>query len=426
MDIQKGSAPITVQRKVPTYPKFRLDSLEDVVSGLELTPFSFIDYYDGKWKTINITTVIDIDHEAPTLFKLRPNLRTELSDCDFPGLAEEVRLQPKRRSGKRRAEELVSPPTKLPRTSSTDSLVTGARPKTPILQPRPIPRSLPVLSPSPDLPDVFLDSKSLTAVAPLANDEHKGLGNAPIIDTSTSLHERRWPRDFFACELDSGFSQLKEMSDESLKSAFPKVFKVRYVKTTYQKYRNVWQRASSDVKTKYVSMGRSPSAQLTASLVTELKRSSLVAELKRSTAQMCPYCDEPLSGDLSPGLLDALDALYSKSQPAPTFANPGHRKTAAVDMFSFCDRHRFELEELPQAQVHGWSPNFASLHDRVKRLRPQLQSLLDSISDCNAREDVSSMNSFFKTAKTNYIPEAGGSDGSRNQWSMFNEDANTG
>ena len=50
--------------------------------------------------------------------------------------------------------------------------------------------------------------------------------------------------------------------------------------------------------------------------------------------------------------------------------------TVYIDM---CQRHRFEVEQLPKAEAHGWPKkiDFDHLPERVETLRKSLEAIID-------------------------------------------------
>ncbi|KAF8054207.1 hypothetical protein FPV67DRAFT_1173441 [Lyophyllum atratum] len=109
---------------------------------------------------------------------------------------------------------------------------------------------------------------------------------------------------------------------------------------------------------------------------------------------LCPFCDEPLPLTPSPKLRDQLVSLEKQSKLDPMPDNRFHRKTTTFKVFvDFCQRHKFESEQLPSARLAGWpnSPDFARLFDRVVANHPSLA-------------DVSrnTHNTFFEDAKLFY------------------------
>lgn len=95
---------------------------------------------------------------------------------------------------------------------------------------------------------------------------------------------------------------------------------------------------------------------------------------------LCPFCDEPLPTLLSSVLSSRLEKLRQKATPQPRWGNKKGLKTSMDIYISFCTRHEAEATELPKGQKNGWPselhPN--NLADRVRKLEPELQALIDN------------------------------------------------
>ena len=104
---------------------------------------------------------------------------------------------------------------------------------------------------------------------------------------------------------------------------------------------------------------------------------------------LCPYCDAPLPPSPTPRLKRLLAATEKKSHREARPANPLGRKAPFSVFMSVCQRHRFESQILPEAELKGW-PKFIDwnkLGTRVRRMKDALQSLIDDSGESNDCED---------------------------------------
>ncbi|KAF7303539.1 hypothetical protein MIND_00583100 [Mycena indigotica] len=95
---------------------------------------------------------------------------------------------------------------------------------------------------------------------------------------------------------------------------------------------------------------------------------------------LCMFCDEPFPTSPSHVLLQRAQELTIISTPDPYPSNPGHRQLANIAVSAdFCQRHQFELLDLPLARSKGWpeAPDFGGLQERLLALQSTLQEIVD-------------------------------------------------
>lgn len=94
---------------------------------------------------------------------------------------------------------------------------------------------------------------------------------------------------------------------------------------------------------------------------------------------LCPYCDTPLPSSPSPRLLEILANVFRKSSRDPRPSNPLGRKAPLTTFMAVCQRHRFELEILPEAEQKGWlkSIEWNKLGPRISRMESDLKSIIE-------------------------------------------------
>jgi len=224
---------------VETWPYLQIRSITEIVETFELDDSSLLDHWQGEWKTIRISTPITVEKGQRALLRLRPSLREYLTDC--PGIEKELQLQPKRPSGtKRAAETLVSPIKKVIHTKNTSSAVESAHKAT------------------------FLQSLSTsTPVNP-----HHAVLPSQKPSTASSKHakeeDRKWPFDFYICEISYGLHTIRSLMDKypkkTWKDLVPEVFRTKYVKTTFIKYRDIFDKAPEWLRLHFEDMDQSPKA----------------------------------------------------------------------------------------------------------------------------------------------------------------------
>ena len=412
--VQNGVDPIRLEHYVKTWPRLQLESIPKLTadSGFHLTDESSIDIWQGAWKTIDIKYVIEVERGRSVLIKIRPSITEALTDC--PGLDDELRLQPKRQLGnKRMAEALISPLKKAHRSPSTAD-VTAIRdtiqPTPPSLSYSPFPLSSPT-PPVPFIPRPF----------PL-----------PPPATANQIGSRKYPRDWSISEYVNGWERIAEMlrtnSKLAEKDVFPVIFGTRYSKTTVWKYKRIWKNAPEDVKAKFIRLGdiqearwgkfedaikayhsgetNSVSFSDTESNIMDLDLHGpdtinfniatpasndldlILCDTPTSTTDdtnLCPFCDESLKFVYPPS--QALVALYEKAEkatwPAPLPYNSLHREAQTFMVtYDYCERHRFEIDDMPQAYEENWPEDidFGQLHARTLHLRNLLDKILANIS----------------------------------------------
>jgi hypothetical protein len=247
--------------------------------------------------------------------------------------------------------------------------------------------------------------------------------------------------------------------DNTWEKLIPRIFKCdRYVKRTVITHRKIWEEAPSWLKTRMIDLQRDPKATW-GSFVHHAKRvrdgqlheadfessgdeSSDMADDYAATAppsnvdntpgpepspasdkgktreaptavtvddipsddglsvdgaDLCPFCDDLMPVKPSEELLDWCESLRDESWSEPVYWNKGHRNAADVDVYlDFCMRHRFERDDLAEAESAGWPRDidFSSLHDRILALRHLLQATLSNIDS----------NVFFRAMRSTYGP----------------------
>lgn len=93
---------------------------------------------------------------------------------------------------------------------------------------------------------------------------------------------------------------------------------------------------------------------------------------------LCPYCDSPLPSSPTPLLNRLLASTFEKSYRQARPANPLGRKAPFAVFIAVCQRHRFESQILPEAELKGWpkSIDWAELGKRVERMKRTLHALI--------------------------------------------------
>ncbi|KAK7057639.1 RTC4-like domain-containing protein [Favolaschia claudopus] len=98
---------------------------------------------------------------------------------------------------------------------------------------------------------------------------------------------------------------------------------------------------------------------------------------------LCPYCDTLLPAQPTPLLTRLLEETFKKSYRDARPANPLGRKAPMNVFIGVCQRHRFESETLPEAEMRGW-PKFIDwegLQGRVLALKRDLLGILRDPGD---------------------------------------------
>ena len=97
---------------------------------------------------------------------------------------------------------------------------------------------------------------------------------------------------------------------------------------------------------------------------------------------LCPYCDEPFPKNPSPVLRRLLRDVKG-SRPDPRPCNSKGRSAPILNYLNVCERHMFEVKELPKAEKAGWptSIDFEALPARIAAMKPRLTKLLSERKD---------------------------------------------
>ncbi|EPQ50067.1 hypothetical protein GLOTRDRAFT_97252 [Gloeophyllum trabeum ATCC 11539] len=430
---ENGVDPVRLQHHVDTYPQLMLESLGSVfIEPFQLSPTSLLDKYDTLkklWSTITIRTVIVVDTQQPTLLRLRPDIWTPLKDC--PQLIEEIEDQVRKLSGtKRSAHTLVSPPKKTIRTADSSSARDLTHPCPDVISLSSSDSETPHDQSSP-LPRTKAKSSRKTAKLPT---HHAQPPPFPLDRKGDALEaeHRSWPNDFYVVEIRDGLKKMEKMKAQQAIDyihSFAEVFGVPMKKTSYNKYKSLWN--GNDIPTKlrerFVKYGEQK-AGLWKNLLKALKtyksedegevsdlftdHSSTAHQDKGKQREVspvsapddilatgdaadisapvmgdssdsdddvvtprCPYCDEKIPFAPTQRMIQMDNALRKITYLNPSPKNPHHRTAESFRVyFSYCELHRWAREELPKAQADGWpiEPDFASLWNRIWDLQADL------------------------------------------------------
>lgn len=87
----------------------------------------------------------------------------------------------------------------------------------------------------------------------------------------------------------------------------------------------------------------------------------------------------PFPSDPSPLLESMLKRLRGLSRRDPRPANPLGLKAALTQYVSLCQRHQFEVDQLPKAKARGWPTriDFDALPSRVEECKSQLANVIN-------------------------------------------------
>ncbi|KAJ6526686.1 hypothetical protein B0H19DRAFT_1275540 [Mycena capillaripes] len=119
-----GKPSLRLEHASQQYPRMQL-STSSLLKDLSMTENTWFDLYEfssASWKTLQATAVFNVDKAHPTIIRLRPSLLVELEVKDCPGL-DDLIVQP-RSSAKRQLDDMVSPPKKIARTTTTSDVST--------------------------------------------------------------------------------------------------------------------------------------------------------------------------------------------------------------------------------------------------------------------------------------------------------------
>ncbi|KAF5315785.1 hypothetical protein D9611_004805 [Ephemerocybe angulata] len=446
-----GDDPLELETYIETYPTVQLKSIPIFQSLPGMTDHMYLDVYeDGRWKTVDMSNVLNVDVDTRLLIRLRRDILNRLKDEDCPGVADEIARQPSRRPNthKRAAHELVSPLNKVARTMSvlnatasrqeSESSLTSLEPtglvshqepqsttrlalvpETAAANRVPKPKPAPFLKDLPPKPEPTHSSVSPTsATVKLQPAPHTG---APV-----------WPGSFYTCDIYDGLRRIEEMcaAGKMQSAAFNEVFgSVTYAKSTFCNHKKEWHKTSKSLREEFIGYrhttrglfsnfmrarrgvevkltpppqkqnrqrqrARSPSLELSSSDSSESEIAELnFDELDSSSSDeenndtdLCPFCDEPLpEGPMSVTLTSMLEDLTPRTRPDPIPGNPHHRSAPGgfTVFIAFCERHKFEREEIPKAIERGWptKPDFTRLESRIKDQKDTLTELLEFAQD---------------------------------------------
>ena len=98
---------------------------------------------------------------------------------------------------------------------------------------------------------------------------------------------------------------------------------------------------------------------------------------------LCPYCDELLPSSPTPFLMSLIAAAKRKSSPDPRPGNLYGLKAQLATFISVCQRHEFEIREIPRARARGWpsSIDFNKVKKRIEGLAATLKKLVANADD---------------------------------------------
>ncbi|KIJ91795.1 hypothetical protein K443DRAFT_14102 [Laccaria amethystina LaAM-08-1] len=241
----EGEEPLRLHHYVENFPQFQLRAVTSFAKDFSLQSNAILDFWQGEWTTIILDTPVVVERTQQVLLRLCRNLMTAMKDC--PGLEKELSLQPTRRptTNKCTAPPLVSPLKKASRFEQ-DSDASTLRYQLDA-QDNPNVGSNGSLELAPGSLQLIPKSKPTPKSEPAA----------------TISRERKWPKDFFVCEVADGFSKIQKLKkeDKKEKDTFSNVFSgVKYTKSTVWKYKKIWQSAKPSLRDEYIQHGRSTSA----------------------------------------------------------------------------------------------------------------------------------------------------------------------
>ncbi|KAF5383667.1 hypothetical protein D9615_003785 [Tricholomella constricta] len=104
---------------------------------------------------------------------------------------------------------------------------------------------------------------------------------------------------------------------------------------------------------------------------------------------LCPYCDAPLPPSPTPHLKRLLASTARKSYREPRPDNPLGRNAPFAVFIAVCQRHIFESQILPQAELKGWpkSIDWTELEKRVRRMKGVLRAVIDDTSGTSTDDE---------------------------------------
>lgn len=98
---------------------------------------------------------------------------------------------------------------------------------------------------------------------------------------------------------------------------------------------------------------------------------------------LCPWCDEPLPKEPTPHLRALIKAAKRVSRPEDRLSNPLGLRAPLAAFVSVCQRHRFERNWIPRAQLSGWPTkiDFNKVPARIKQFSDALKAMTDDVDE---------------------------------------------
>ncbi|KAI0337333.1 hypothetical protein BDW22DRAFT_1364218 [Trametopsis cervina] len=278
-----GCEPIRLHQELTTFPLFSLSYFTQLVSDLALQPNSYVDSFNphaGTWEQQTITSVRMVESEQRLLFRIRKSLLEGMTDRDCLGLEGEIRMQPQ----SPQSAQLMSPPQKslkraMPDTTTDVSPPAAKQFRSSSMQ-GPFVMNQSNISPQAyQVPPVTTNSPLLTSQmqqslspsmhptspfmrqdAPISQPVEQTVNNT-MTTSVPPLHNaaKRWPNDYAVCEISVGFDKMDDLIAQTpsltQKTAFERIFRTRYVKSTVCRHRGIWRRADANLKETFKRMG---------------------------------------------------------------------------------------------------------------------------------------------------------------------------
>ena len=121
----------------------------------------------------------------------------------------------------------------------------------------------------------------------------------------------------------------------------------------------------------------------------------------KDPSTLCPYCDEQLPPHPTPSLQSLMSNARRKSYADPRPRNLRGLKAPLAIYISVCQRHRFELHQLPIALERGWPQiiNFQKLPKRVARMKIELEAIILACDDQDGTKGPTSRSVFWREVK---------------------------
>jgi len=280
---------------LPLYPQLQISTRLRIVEELGLTERTRLDLWkDGGYTTLALDSVICVEKNR-VLLKIRPSLLACLKDEDCPGIEDEQTLASKKTQT--RPHITITSPIRIPPLSTPSAQVrrSNSQSQQPVVvisspESTPPPRQL-RLSPSPailsapgpsQLPRTSLSktqkrgrspstSRSSEPPRPLAKKvkleaSHHCQKDAPRLSKSTKLEDaaKVWPHGYKVYQIRDGFCKIdaaagvrmlngkKVKTEDAFRTAFPGV---KWVKSTFYEYRNLWKKSDEEVRDLFVDLG---------------------------------------------------------------------------------------------------------------------------------------------------------------------------